>query len=232
MKSSALVLASTLLAVTTVAAAERTYPPLEKYLMPRADEIALARSAAPKTVSERATVKVLTKSGYETVAPGDNGAVCLVMRGWAGVRPEPASHDIAFDAALRAPICFDPLAARTVLPQEELRARLGVEGVAPAQIAAAVMSDYATGKLPKLEGVAFAYMWSKDQNLGPDGAWHPHMMIYAPYYRNEMLGGHAPSSGLPTVAGDDGSPFALVVVPVDDQLAIASGVPTGSTKHH
>jgi hypothetical protein len=232
MKSTPLIAAPMLFAVSLAAAAERAYPPLAEYQMAREDEIALARSAAPRTVSDRATVKVLTKSGYETAAAGDNGAVCLVMRGWAGVRAEPVTHEIAYDSALRAPICFDPLAAKTVLPQEELRARLGANGAPPAVIATAVASEYAAGKLPKLEGVAFAYMWSKDQNLGPDGAWRPHMMIYAPYYKNEMLGGHAPSSGLPSVAGDDGSPFALVVVPVDDKLAIPSGAKADAAKHH
>jgi hypothetical protein len=80
---------------------------------------------------------------------------------------------------------------------------------------------YALGKLPKREGVAFAYIGSADMNLGPGaGAWHPHMMIYAPYYDNSMLGGNEPGGPAP-VAGDDvGTPFAVVVIPLHGIQAI------------
>lgn len=211
------------------------YPPLSEYMMPREAEIALARSAAPPTVSDRATIKVLTGSGYEVAAPGDNGAVCLVMRGWSAIRFTPADGRTgAYDAGIRAPICFDPVAARTILPQEELRTNLGLQGVSPDAIANAVAMAYAEGKLPQMEGVQFGYMWSADQDVGADDAWHPHMMIYAPYYRNAQLGGHAPDSGLPSVVVDEGGPFALVVVAVPDRLAIKpqAAAPSAPGKHH
>src|SRR5262245_65776610 len=63
-------------------AEDSKYPPLADYLMPRDAEVALARSAAPLHISERATIKVLTASGYDVVREGDNGFVCIVMRGW------------------------------------------------------------------------------------------------------------------------------------------------------
>ena len=59
------------------------YPPLADYLMPRDAEIALARSAAPASVSDRATIEILTNSGYVVARKGDNGFVCQVMRGWS-----------------------------------------------------------------------------------------------------------------------------------------------------
>ena len=222
----------TLLAATFASANEAKYPAYAEYAMERQDEIALARSAAPKTVSARATIKVLTPSGYEVAAQGDNGAVCLVMRGWSGVHFSPDTHATAYDAKLRAPICFDPIAARTILPQEELRANLGLKGVAPAAIAQELAFAYASGKLPKMEGVAFGYMWSRDQALGVDENWHPHMMIYAPYYENPMLGGHGPASGLPSVVVNEGSPFALIVVAVDDKHAIEATKITATQPHH
>ena len=40
--------------------------------MPQANEIALAKSAAPANISGRATIKVLTRSGYEVAQKGDN----------------------------------------------------------------------------------------------------------------------------------------------------------------
>jgi hypothetical protein len=75
--------------------------------------------------------------------------------------------------------------------------------------------------LPKMEGVAFAYMWSADQYLAPGiGAWHPHIMVYTPYYVNSMLGGNEFASGVPFVSDDAGTPFAVTVIPVDERLAI------------
>lgn len=231
MKAFTLMLSATLAGVSAPCwSGNAQYPPLEQYLMERDAEVALARSAAPATVSDRATIKVLTRSGYEVAHAGDNGSVCLVMRGWSAVRLVPADgRKGAYDATLRAPICFDPLASRTILPQEELRANLGLRGADPDAIANEVAMAYATGKLPAMEGVSFGYMWSADQDVGSDDAWHPHMMIYAPYYRNSMLGGHAPDSGLPSVVVDEGGPFALIVVAVDDKLAIRS---SRSGKHH
>src|SRR5437870_5005684 len=156
------------------------YPPLSEYMMTPEAEMALARSAAPENVSAHATVKILTASGFKVAAQGDNGFVCIVMRGWAAAISTTArERDVAYDAKVRAPHCFDPVASRTVLPLQELQAKLGMEGKGPDQIAKEVQAAYAKGKLPKMETVAFAYMFSADQDLGPGaGAWHPHMMVY------------------------------------------------------
>ena len=42
-----------------------------------------------------------------------------------------------------------------------------MEGKDPDPIASEVAMAYALGNLPKREGVACAYMWSADMNLGP-----------------------------------------------------------------
>ena len=72
-----------------------------------------------------------------------------------------------------------------------------------------------------MESVSFAYMWSASQTLGPGaGAWHPHMMIYAPYYKNSFLGNNPVGNhNAPFVVGD-GTPYTIVMVVVDDKLAI------------
>ncbi len=198
------------------------YPPLREYMMQRNAEIALAKSAAPANISDHATIKVLTASGYEVVHQGNNGFVCMVMRGWAAPTYTPAQfRNLVYDATVRAPICFDPAASRTVMPYYELRSKLGMEGKTPDQIAEGLQAAYVTGKLPKRESVSFAYMWSADQSLGPGiGAWHPHMMIFAPYYENSMLGGNEFGHALPQVSDDAGTPFTVVVIPVDHSLAI------------
>jgi len=205
---------------------EARYPPLSDYLMQRDVEIALARSAAPANVSGRAAIKVLTESGYQVASDGENGFVCLVMRGWSAPTYTPGQfRDLVYDPSVRAPICFDPQAARSVWPYYELRSRLGMEGKSPDQIAEGVQAAYATGALPRRETVSFAYMWSADQNLGSGiGHWHPHMMVFAPYYENAAIGGHDFGSPLPQVSDDAGTPFTVVVIPVDQQLAVRAAV--------
>ena len=113
--------------------AQRSHrPPLTAYMMPRQAELSLARSAAPASISDRATIKVLTESGYEVAREGDNGFVCMVMRGWTAPTYTPAQfRDLVYDATARAPICFDPKAVRSVMPYYELRSRLGIAGKTP-----------------------------------------------------------------------------------------------------
>lgn len=205
----------------TLQAQSMKYPPLSEYMMAPDAEMALARSAAPENVSEHATVMVLTASGYKVEAQGDNGFVCMVMRGWSAPTFTPeADRNLVYDSQLRAPICFNQVAVRTVLPCQELRTKLGMEGKSPDEIAEAVQAAYAKGELPKMDTVAFAYMFSADQRLGPAGAWHPHMMVYTPNYTNAMLGGNTGDHMLPVVAADAGTPFAITVIPVDHSLAV------------
>jgi hypothetical protein len=208
--------------VSFVVAAE--YPPLSAYLLDQDAEIALARSAAPEHVAGRATVEVLGAAGYQVAVAGDNGFVCMVMRGWAAPTYSPVPlRDLVFDARLRAPICFDPVAVRTVLPYQKLRAKLAMENKAPDQITQEIAAAYAKGELPKMEAVAFAYMYSADMYLGPQaGHFHPHMMVYAPYYTNALLGGNTRDSMLPRISDDEGTPFAVIVIPVDDRFAVKS----------
>ena len=198
------------------------YPPVSEYMMTPEAEVALARSAAPANISERATIKVLATSGYQVAREGDNGFVCMVMRGWSAPTYTPAQfRDLVYDPKVHAPICFNPAASRTVMPYYELRSKLAMESKTPEQIAEDLQAAYVKGKLPKREGVSFAYMWSADQYLASGvGHWHPHMMVFAPYYENSMLGGNPFGAPLPLVTDDAGTPFAVVVIPVDDRLAI------------
>jgi hypothetical protein len=210
----------------SVCAQSPNYPPLSEYMMTPEAEMALARSAAPENVSAHATVKLLTAAGYRVAAQGDNGFVCIVMRGWGAPTFTPAVfRDLVYYSKLRAPICFNPVASRTVLPLHELRTKLGMDGKTPDQIAEGVQAAYAKGDLPKMEAVAFAYMFSADQDLGPGvGPWHPHMMLYTPYYENSMLGGNQVGGALPFVGDDGGTPFAVTVIPVAHELAVKTQV--------
>jgi hypothetical protein len=203
-------------------AQEPKYPPLSEYMMARDAEIALAKSAAPDFVSGHATIKIFTASGFQTVHDGDNGYVCIVMRGFTGAptyTPVQVRDYINYDSKTRAPICLDPLASRTILPYYELRTKLGLEGKTAEQIAEGVQAAYAKGDIPKRPEVCFAYMWSADQVLGPVGHWHPHIMVYLPNYET-LLGTRHPQTPLPAIGDDEGTPFAVGTIPVDDKLAI------------
>ena len=206
----------------SVRAQSSKYSPLSEYMMTPEAEIALARSAAPENVSAHATVKILTASGYKVAAQGDNGFVCMVMRGFSAPTYTPAQfREIVYDPTIRAPICFTAPAARIVMPYYELRTKLAMEGKGPDQIAESVQAAYVKGDLPRRDGVSFAYMWSADQNLGSGiGHWHPHMMVFCPYYENSMVGGNEFGSLLPQVSDDAGTPFTVVVIPIDDRLAV------------
>ena len=217
-----LALALVSMQVASVRGQSAKYPPLSEYMMTPEAEIALARSAAPENVSAHATVKILTASGYKVAAQGDNGFVCMVMRGFSAPTYTPAQfREIVYDPTIRAPICFTAPAARMVMPYYELRTKLAMEGKGPDQIAESVQAAYVKGDLPRRDGVSFAYMWSADQNLGSGiGHWHPHMMVFCPYYENSMVGGNEFGSLLPQVSDDAGTPFTVVVIPIDDRLAV------------
>ena len=210
------------LAAISMKAQEAKYPPLSEYIMDRDAEIALAKSAAPDYVSDHATIKIFTASGFQTAHEGDNGFVCMVMRGFTGAptfTPVQVRAYINYDAKTRAPICLDPLAARTLLPYYELRTKMGLEGKSAEEIAEGIQAAYIKGQIPKRPEVCFAYMWSADQVLGPVGHWHPHIMVYLPYYAI-LLGTNHPQSPVPAIGDDEGTPFAVGTIPVDDKLAI------------
>jgi len=71
--------------------------------MERNAEIALARSAAPQSISQDAEIMVLGQHGYETAVKDKNGFVCMIWRSWTAGTDDP---DV-WNPKLRAPICFD-----------------------------------------------------------------------------------------------------------------------------
>jgi hypothetical protein len=217
---------TTIPAATAAAQSAHHYPPISAYLMDRSAEIALARTAAPENISAHATIKVLTTSGFQVAERGDNGNVCMVMRAFSAPTYTPAQfRDLVYDPTVKAPICFTAPAARVAMPYYELRTKLAIEGKSPDQIADALQAAYVRGTLPRRDGATFAYMWSAHQHLGSGiDAWHPHVMIFTPYTDNAMVGGNAFGSPLPQVSDDAGTPFSVVVIPVDDKLAIGTHV--------
>src|SRR5579871_3761418 len=101
--------------------AQQAMAPLAQYLISdRNSEIALARTAAPSSISAAADVMVLTPSGYVSAAKGTNGFLCMVERSWGADSVDPEF----WNPRVRSPICFNPPAAQTVAPFYVMKTRL------------------------------------------------------------------------------------------------------------
>lgn len=127
--------------------AKTAYPsmaPLDQYLMERGAEITLARSAAPVSISRDAEFMVLGRHGYETVVKGKNGFVCIVERAWTSGIDEPDF----WNPKQRGPICLNPPAARSYLPQTILKTESVLRGRSKAQMFEDLKAALDEKKLP------------------------------------------------------------------------------------
>src|ERR1700691_2484175 len=172
----------------------QTMAPIEQYLMDRNAEIDLARSAAPEAISRDAEIMVLGRHGYETAVKGKNGFVCVVERGWMS----PFDGDFTanfWNPKLRGPLCFNPQAARSILPMTYKRTEMVLAGQSKAQIFEG-MKAYVKQGLPPLEPGAMSFMMSKDQHLndGSHSNWEAHLMFYTPVMDGSVWGVDLPLS--------------------------------------
>jgi hypothetical protein len=173
--------------------------PLEQYLIAdRNAELVLAKTAAPKAISDDADVMVLERQGYKTVANGTNGFVCMVERSWTAGFGDPEF----WNPKIRSPICFNPPAVRTYLPITIERTRLALAGKSEPQIHDAINSALDKKELPALEAGAMSYMLSKQGFLGDQaGHFHPHLMFWAERTEPKSWGAGMPGS--PMIAGEE-----------------------------
>lgn len=173
--------------------------PLDQYLIPDKDsEIALARSAAPKSVSDGAEVMVLGPQGYTTAVEGKNGFLCLVERSWGAATDVPEF----WNPKVRSPICFNPPAARTFVPIYLMKTKLVLAGKSKTEIVQATASALDKQELRPLEPGAMCYMLSKHQYLNEGGkSWHPHLMFLVPGDAEKTWGANL--AGSPVIAAND-----------------------------
>jgi hypothetical protein len=164
--------------------------PIAQYrIASRAEEIALARSAAPPSISDHAQILVLGKRAYETAVKGSNGFACLVVRSW----------DMAFDnpefwnPKIRSPQCFNAAAARSLLrPRYLARTRWVLAGNSIAEMRA--RSEASKPLVPEPGSVC--YMMSKEAYLNDSvaGPWYPHVMFFGLDMKPEDWGANLPGS--------------------------------------
>jgi len=182
--------------------AKASYPsmaPVEQYLMEdRNSEIALARSAAPESISRDAEVMVLGRHGYETAIQGKNGFVCIVERSWTS----PIDAPDFWNPKGRAPLCLNAAAARSYLPRTIRKTDLILAGRTKAQMMEAIVAGIDKKELPAMEPGAMCYMLSKQGYLNDrDGHWHPHLMFF--FSQTDPVAWGAGLPGSPILAFND-----------------------------
>lgn len=185
----------------TAQQAATPYPkmaPIEQYLMTdQAAEIALARSAAPESISRDAEVLVLGRHGFETAVKGKNGFVCIVERSWT------SAPDADFwNAKVRTPICYNAAAAHSLLVRNIKRTDLILAGRTQAQTDETIFAAVDKKELPAMEPGAMCYMMSR-QGYGGDSVahWPSHLMFFYSQTDPATWGANLPGS--PVMAMSD-----------------------------
>jgi hypothetical protein len=172
-------------------------------LMDREKEIAMALSACPPLVASKAAVYVLDKSGYVKVRDNQNDFTAIVQHS------SPNAQE---------PQCMDAEGTRTLLPRMLKVAELRAQGKSPEEIKRLVADALAKGVLQPPTRPGVDYMLSSE-NVVPDdkgvlAPFPPHVMFYAPYLTNADLGSDGQAGGGPAFVAGEGTPYALIIVPV------------------
>ena len=200
---------------SVAASAQAPYPemaPVEQYRTASKEaEIALARSAAPNSISEDAEILVLGREGYETAIKGKNGFTCLVERSWGADFDDPEF----WNPKIRSPVCFNAAATRSIVPSYLQRTQWVLAGVPREELLKRTRAAVAAKTIVAPEIGAMCFMQSKDAYLGDKvgGHWHPHLMFYLPRTAKESWG--ADAKGVPVFGGPLlVEPTSLFLVPV------------------
>lgn len=157
------------------------YPTIPRALSD-SEEVALARSAAPDEISQRAAVYGIRNGKPTRLVEGSNGCACMVARD--------------LHAGSLYPICFDNEGARTRMWRELEELRLRMAGVTEDSVKAHVADAFRVGTLKTPGAFSVAYMMSPKQVLFSSpykdgrrvGPWSPHLMIMAPGLSGAALG--------------------------------------------
>ncbi len=213
-KTLALIVLSSILFGAQAQDQKATYPnmaPIDQYLIADRDaEIALARTAAPESISRDAEVLVLGRHGYETAVKGKNGFVCIVERSWAAGKDDPDF----WNPKIRAPFCLNPAAARSYLALTSKKTELVLLGQSKAEVYDKIETAFDKKELLPPEPGAMCYMMSKEGYLNDrDGHWHPHLMFFVPQADAKLWSANSPGS--PILADEDASDrLTVLLVPV------------------
>jgi hypothetical protein len=203
--------------------------PRDQYMMDKAAEIAMAKSAAVPAISNDASVLVLGAHGFETATKGTGQFTCLVERSW-----DKSSDDSEFwNQKMRGPVCMNEAAVRTVLPMIMERAEWAMSGASREEIAARSKTSAKANVTPEIG--AMSYMMSKQQYLSDTNGhpWHPHVMFFSPAVDGSAWGADVKDS--PVLSGPFTSKITTFFIPVrkwSDGTLAEYAPPAGSDEHH
>lgn len=164
--------------------------PVDRYLVAdRNAEIALARSAGPAAVSDKAEILVLGAHGYETAVQGSNGFVCFEQRSWANDFDAPDF----WNPKIHTPQCWNAAAVSSVLPDYLKRTQWVLAGVSREEMLARTKAAVAAHETGSPAPGSMAYMLSKDQYIkdpkpGSEARWYPHVMFFVPATEDSKWG--------------------------------------------
>lgn len=194
--------------VNLLVAQEKLGTPGPRLSLPRAEEVALARSAAPSSVSSGARVWLFSAGRYIVADSGTNSVQCYVGRGWP--------------KALE-PHCFDEEGARTIMPIEMLQSELLHRGISGDSVQRTIAAGIASGKFRLPQRPAMSWMQSASQVLYDDdgsrvGAWKPHIMIYYPYLTAQGIGTGTNQDVGAGIVVSPGGPMANIMIVVSSPV--------------
>lgn len=180
-------------------------PPGPRLLLDRAEEVRLARSAAPSSISAAARVWAFENGRYVIADSGQSSVECYVSRSW------PLSLE---------PQCFDAEGAATIMRMDMRGVELAHASVSGDDAKARLAAGLADGTYRIPSRPAMSWMMSAAQVLYSDegrrvGAWKPHIMLYFPYMTAESQGIGSNSDPHAGIIVNPGLPTAnlMVVVP-------------------
>jgi hypothetical protein len=188
--------------------------------MDREKEIALALSACPQGVAGKAAVYVLDKPGYVKVRDSGNGFTAIVQ------------HSVP---SAQEPQCMDEEGARTFLPRMLKVAKLRAQGRSREEIQRSIADAMAKGVLHAPNRPGVDYMLST-QNRVPNAKgvvtpFPPHVMFYGLHLTNADIGADKANLGAdgnpvgPAFVAGEGTPYALIIVPVGGHDSMAHPMP-------
>jgi hypothetical protein len=169
-------------------------------LLPRALEVELALSAAPRHLRDQATVWVLEHNGYTLAKQGSNAFTCVVSR---------RAGDLF-------PVCWDAEGARSLLKVDFDDAQLRLAGKTTAEIDEIVARRYKSGDYTAPARAGIAYMLAPlryridEHGAVSRTASNPHLMFYGPSLSDADIGGARGAFVFMNRVGPDG----MMIVPV------------------
>jgi hypothetical protein len=169
-------------------------------VLPRALEIELALSAAPRHLRETASVWVLESAGYIQAKTGANAFTCIVSR---------RAGDLF-------PVCWDAEGAQSLLRVDFDDAQLRLSGKSGPDVDAIIAERYKSGQYRAPARAGIAYMLSPMRyRIDEHGSVtrtpsNPHLMFYGPGLTDGDIGGARGAFVFMNRVGPDG----MMIVPV------------------